>query len=80
MPLLQRLDQLLLADAAFLLGLGVGLLTWIIRSYGGYPEGMAFAVLLMNALTPVIDRFVKPRILGRDRKGKPLDIPEGKGA
>ena len=61
-------------------GLGIGLLTWVIRSYGGYPEGMAFAVLLMNALTPVIDRFAKPRILGRDRKGKPLDIPEGKEA
>lgn len=58
-------------------GLGIGLLTWIIRTWGGYPEGMAFAVLLMNSLTPVIDRFVKPRILGRDRKGKPLDIPEG---
>ena len=58
-------------------GLGIGLLTWVIRTWGGYPEGMAFAVLLMNALTPVIDRFVKPRILGRDRKGKPLDIPEG---
>lgn len=54
-------------------GLGVGLLTWIIRTWGGYPEGMAFAVLLMNALTPVIDRFVKPRILGRDRRGKPLE-------
>jgi RnfABCDGE-type electron transport complex D subunit len=57
-------------------GLGIGFLTWVIRSFGGYPEGMAFAVLLMNALTPVIDRFVKPRILGRDRKGKPLSIPE----
>jgi RnfABCDGE-type electron transport complex D subunit len=57
-------------------GLGIGFLTWVIRSVGGYPEGMAFAVLLMNALTPVIDRFVKPRVLGRDRKGRPLDIPE----
>ena len=57
-------------------GLGIGLLTWVIRTYGGYPEGMAFAVLLMNALTPVIDRLIKPRILGRDRKGKPLSIPE----
>ena len=61
-------------------GLGIGILTWVIRTYGGYPEGMAFAVLLMNALTPVIDRFIKPRILGRDRKGKPLEIPEGKEA
>ncbi|WP_291992825.1 RnfABCDGE type electron transport complex subunit D [Candidatus Accumulibacter sp. ACC003] len=57
-------------------GVAVGVLTWVIRSYGGYPEGMAFAVLLMNAMTPVIDRFIKPRILGRDRQGKPLTIPE----
>jgi len=68
------------AAGQIVFGLGIGLMTWIIRTWGGYPEGMAFAVLLMNALTPVIDRFVKPRILGRDRKGKPLDIPESKGA
>ncbi|MBI2306914.1 MAG: RnfABCDGE type electron transport complex subunit D [Rhodocyclales bacterium] len=60
-----------------LFGAGVGLLTWIIRSWGGYPEGMAFAVLLMNALTPTIDRCVRPRILGRDRRGRPLDLPPG---
>lgn len=64
------------AAGQIIFGLGIGFLTWVIRTVGGYPEGMAFAVLLMNALTPVIDRFVKPRILGRDRKGKPLDIPE----
>jgi electron transport complex protein RnfD len=61
-------------------GLGVGLLTWVIRTWGGYPEGMAFAVLLMNSLTPVIDRFVKPRILGRDRRGKPLEPAADKEA
>jgi RnfABCDGE-type electron transport complex D subunit len=54
-------------------GFGVGLLTWVIRSWGGYPEGMAFAVLLMNALTPVIDRYCRPRILGRRRDGT---VPE----
>lgn len=54
-------------------GAGCGLLTWLIRTYGGYPEGVAFAVLLMNALTPAIDRLVKPRIYGRDRKGKPRE-------
>lgn len=64
------------AAGQIVFGLGIGLLTWIIRTVGGYPEGMAFAVLLMNALTPVIDRFVKPRVLGRDRQGRPLDIPE----
>lgn len=54
-------------------GLGCGLLTYVIRTWGGYPEGVAFAVLLMNAATPVIDRYVRPRILGRDRRGAPLD-------
>ena len=54
-------------------GAGCGFLTWVIRSWGGYPEGVAFAVLLMNALTPAIDRLLKPRIYGRDRRGRPLE-------
>jgi RnfABCDGE-type electron transport complex D subunit len=56
----------------FIFGLSCGLLTWIIRTWGGYPEGVAFAVLLMNAATPIIDSYVKPRIYGRDRKGVAL--------
>jgi electron transport complex protein RnfD len=36
-------------------GIGVGVLTFIIRSFGGYPEGLAFAILLMNGLTPLIN-------------------------
>ena len=54
-------------------GAGCGLLTYVIRTWGGYPEGVAFAVLIMNALTPVIDRYLRPRILGRDQRGAPLD-------
>lgn len=57
----------------WIFGLAIGALTWIIRTWGGYPEGMAFAVLLMNALTPVIDRFCQPRVLGRLRNGKALE-------
>jgi len=57
-----------------LFGAGIGLMTWIIRTWGGYPEGMAFAVLMLNALTPAIDRLCKPRILGRDRRGKALAV------
>ena len=53
-------------------GAGCGLLTWLIRTYGGYPEGVAFAVLLMNALTPVIDRVIKPRVYGRTWRGAPI--------
>jgi len=47
-----------------LFGAGCGALLFIIRSWGGYPEGMAFAVLLMNAATPLIDTYIKPRIYG----------------
>jgi len=45
-------------------GAGCGILLFIIRTWGGYPEGMAFAVLLMNAATPLIDHYIKPRIYG----------------
>ena len=56
-------------------GAGCGLLTYVIRTWAGYPEGVAFAVLLMNSLTPVIDSYMKPRVYGRDRAGKPLKLP-----
>ncbi len=56
-------------------GLGCGLLTWIIRSWGAYPEGVAFAVLLMNAAVPLIDRATRPRIFGRGRNGRSLTAP-----
>jgi electron transport complex protein RnfD len=58
----------------FIFGLGCGLLTWIIRTWGGYPEGVAFAVMIMNTATPLIDQYVKPRIYGRDRKGTALPV------
>jgi electron transport complex protein RnfD len=57
-------------------GAGSGLIIFVIRSFGGYPEGAGFAVLLMNSLTPVIDHYVRPRIYGRDRKGQPLELSE----
>lgn len=69
------------AAGQFIFGLGCGLLTWIIRTWGGYPEGVAFAVMLMNAATPIIDHYVKPRIYGRDRKGAALPAePAQKGS
>jgi len=57
-------------------GAGCGLLVFVIRTWGAYPEGAAFAVLLMNSATPLIDHYIRPRIYGRDRKGKPLEIPK----
>jgi electron transport complex protein RnfD len=45
-------------------GAGIGLLTWIIRTWGGFPDGVAFAVLIMNLAVPLIDRYTVPRIYG----------------
>jgi electron transport complex protein RnfD len=43
---------------------GVGVLTYLIRVYGGYPDGVAFAVLLMNMCVPLIDALTQPRVFG----------------
>lgn len=45
-------------------GFGAGVLTLIIRTWGGYPDGVAFAVLLMNVAVPLIDQYTQPRIYG----------------
>lgn len=45
-------------------GIGAGILVVIIRLYGGYPEGVLFSILLMNIFTPIIDKFIRPRIYG----------------
>ncbi len=46
-------------------GAAIGLLTFAIRAFGTYPDGLAFAVLFMNAAVPLIDRYTRPRIYGR---------------
>ncbi|ARA76475.1 electron transporter RnfD [Pectobacterium brasiliense] len=45
----------------------IGLLVWLIRTYGGYPDGVAFAVLLANITVPLIDYYTKPRAYGHHR-------------
>ncbi len=51
-------------------GFGCGLVTVLIRLFGGYPEGVSFAILLMNAATPLIDRYTRPRVFGTLAEGK----------
>jgi electron transport complex protein RnfD len=52
-------------------GIGCGVVTVVIRLFGAYPEGVSFAILLMNAFTPLIDRYVKPVVFGaRKEKSK----------
>ncbi len=47
-----------------LFGVGVGLITVVIRLWGAYPEGVSFAILIMNAFTPLINKAFKPQIFG----------------
>jgi len=51
-------------------GFGCGLITVVIRLFGGFPEGVSFAILLMNAATPLIDKMTKPVVFGRVVKKK----------
>lgn len=51
-----------------LFGTGVGLITFLIRTWGGFPDGIAFAVLLMNMAAPTIDYYTQPRVFGTGRK------------
>ncbi len=44
---------------------GIGLLTYVIRTWGGYPDGIAFAVLMMNAAVPFIDNVTRPDVFGK---------------
>lgn len=52
--------------------LGCGLLTTLIRVYGGYPEGVSYSILIMNLCVPLIERFTQPKIFGA--------LPKVKGA
>ena len=49
-------------------GIGIGVITVIIRTFGAYPEGVSFAILIMNGFTPLINRYVKPKRFGEEVK------------
>ena len=60
-------------------GIGCGMMTMLIRIWGGYPEGVSFAILVMNAFTPLINRATKPRVFGRGRNKQQAAAPKGGG-
>ncbi|MEG0518187.1 MAG: RnfABCDGE type electron transport complex subunit D [Bacteroidales bacterium] len=49
-------------------GAGIGILTILIRQFGSYPEGISFAILIMNATVPLINMYVKPKRFGKEAK------------
>ena len=52
------------AKGQIIYGVAIGLLTVVIRTFGAYPEGMSFAILIMNAFTPLINTYCKPKRFG----------------
>ncbi|WP_263322266.1 electron transport complex subunit RsxD [Endozoicomonas sp. Mp262] len=59
-----------------LFGIGVGILVYVIRAWGGYPDGVAFAIVLMNMAAPTIDYYTQPRTYGHKRPNKGLPKKE----
>jgi len=51
-----------------IMGIGCGFLTVIIRFYGGYPEGVSYAIIIMNLFVPLIDKYVRPRVYGKGKR------------
>ncbi len=56
--------------------LGIGLLVGIFRKFSQYPEGVSFAIVLMNIMTPLIDKYIVPRPFGKKKEEKPLKNPK----
>ena len=52
----------------WIFGVGIGVIIMVIRLWGGYPEGVTFAILFMNAVTPLLNRWTRPRIYGHGVK------------
>ncbi len=55
-------------NGKIIFAVGCGVLTFVIRRYSSYPEGVSFAILIMNAFVPLIDKYAHPRIFGTGRK------------
>ncbi len=51
--------------AKLIYGFGCGFMTILLRHYSGYPEGVTYSILFMNACTPLLDRYIQPRVYGK---------------
>jgi len=52
----------------WIFAISLGLLTFIIRMWGGYPEGVSYSILIMNIFVPLIDRYTVPKAFGGGKK------------
>ncbi|MFA6120147.1 MAG: electron transport complex subunit RsxD [Sideroxydans sp.] len=58
------------AKGKIIFAVGAGILTYLIRAFGGFPDGMAFATLLMNICVPLIDAYTQPKVFGKKGASK----------
>jgi len=58
----------MLIPGQLVFAVGAGVIVVLIREFGGYPEGVTYAILLMNVITPLLDKFVKRRVYGEVKK------------
>ena len=54
-------------DGKAIMGIGCGFLTVMIRVYGGFPEGVCFAIIIMNVFVPTIDKYIRPTVYGKKK-------------
>ena len=54
--------------SGIIFGIGCGIVTTAIRYFGQYPEGVCYSILFMNACTPLIDRYTKPKKFGENNR------------
>jgi len=57
-------------NGKIVMGIGCGFLTAVIRFYGGYPEGVSYAIIIMNLFVPLIDKYLRPRVYGKSKGRK----------
>jgi electron transport complex protein RnfD len=56
------------AKGMIIYGIGIGVITVLIRTWGAYPEGVSFAILIMNAFVPLLNMYIKPKRFGKEVK------------
>jgi len=56
------------AKGMVIYGIGIGVITVLIRVWGAYPEGVSFAILIMNAFVPLLNKYIKPKRFGKEVK------------
>ena len=58
----------MIPKAMLIYGIGIGIITVVIRVFGSYPEGVSFAILIMNAFVPLMNSYMKPKRFGKVKK------------